>query len=60
MAKKKRTLALSKTELVFEDNGVIAIEHLKDDDKEHNLIDLLRDFEGCTNLTISVSTESEI
>lgn len=60
MAKKKRTLALSKTELVFEEDRVIAIEHLKDDDREHDLVELLRDFEGCTNLTISVSTESEI
>lgn len=60
MAKKKRTLALSKTELIFEENRVVAIEHLKDEDKEHDLIELLRDFAGCTNLTISVSTEKEI
>ena len=33
MAKRKRSLNLSKTELVFEDDKVIAIEHLKDDRK---------------------------
>lgn len=60
MAKKKRTLALSKTELIFEEDKVIAIEHLKEEDKEHDLVELLRDFEGCTNLSISISTEKEI
>ena len=51
---------MSKTELIFEDGKVIAIEHLKDEDKTYDLVDLLRDFEGCQNLTISVSTEKEI
>lgn len=60
MAKRKRSLNLSKTELIFEDDKVIAIEHLKDEDKTYDLVDLLREFEGCQNLTISVSTEKEI
>lgn len=60
MAKKKRTLALSKAELVFDEDGIKVIEHLKEEDKPHVLEDLLRDFEGCQNLTISVSTEKEI
>lgn len=60
MAKRKRSLNLSKTELVFEDDKVIAIEHLKDDIKEYDLIELLKDFEGCQNLNISISTEKEI
>ena len=60
MAKRKRSLNLSKTELVFEDDKVIVIEHLKDEDKEYDLIELLKDFEGCQNLSISISTEKEI
>ena len=60
MAKRKRSLNLSKTELVFEDDKVIAIEHLKNDIKEYDLIELLKDFEGCQNLVINISTEKEI
>lgn len=60
MAKKKRSLNLSKTELIFDGEQVIAIEHLKDEDKTYNLVELLKEFEGCTNLTISISTEKEI
>ena len=60
MAKRKISLNLSKTELVFEDDKVIAIEHLKNDIKEYDLIELLKDFEGCQNLNISISTEKEI
>ena len=60
MAKRKRSLNLSKTELIFEDDKVIAIEHLKDEDKEYDLIELLKDFEGCQNLSIPISTEKEI
>ena len=33
---------------------------LKDEDKEYDLIELLKDFEGCQNLNISISTEKEI
>lgn len=59
MAKKKRTLALTKAELVFDIEGIKVIEHLKED-REHVLEDLLRDFDGCQNLSITVSTEREI
>ena len=60
MAKKKRTLALSKAELIFDLDGIKVIEHLKEEDREHSLEDLLRDFDGCQNLSITVSTEKEI
>lgn len=60
MAKKKRTLALTKAELVFDIEGIKVIEHLKEEDREHVLEDLLRDFDGCQNLSITVSTEKEI
>ena len=59
MAKKKRTLALTKAELVFDIEGIKVIELLKED-REQVLEDLLRDFDGCQNLSITVSTEREI
>lgn len=61
MAKTKRSLSLSKAEFSFDtEEGTVVIEHLKDEDKLHVLDDLLRRFEGCQNLTISISTEKEI
>jgi hypothetical protein len=60
MAKRKRSLNISKAEFLFEEDGVKVIEHLKENDREYELIDLIKDFEGCTNLTISISTEKEI
>lgn len=60
MAKKKRTLALSKAELIFDLDGIKVIEHLKEESKEYFLENLLKDFEGCQNLVINISTEKEI
>lgn len=60
MAKKKRTLALTKAELVFDVDGIKVIEHLKEESKEYFLENLLKDFEGCQNLVINISTEKEI
>ena len=60
MAKKKRTLALTKAELVFDIEGIKVIEHLKEESKEYFLENLLKDFDGCQNLSITVSTEREI
>lgn len=61
MAKKTMTTKLSKAELIFEEDGVIlVIEHLKEEDRTHNLEDILRDYEGKSNLNISISTEREI
>lgn len=60
MASFKNSLSLKKAELVFEDNGVTVVESLKDGDETNDLIELLRRFEGCTNLTISVSVEKEL
>ena len=56
----KKILQFKKAELIFEEDKVIAIEHLKNEDKEYDVFDLLRDFEGCQNLTINISTEKEI
>ncbi|MBP3929612.1 MAG: hypothetical protein J6D47_08625 [Peptostreptococcaceae bacterium] len=61
MAKKTMSTKLTKAELVFNDDGAITvIEHLKEDTLEHQLEDILRDYEGRTNLNISISTEREI
>lgn len=60
MASFKNSLSLKKAELVFEDDGITVIETHKDGDITNDLVELLRRFEGCQNLTISVSVEKEI
>ena len=45
---------------VNDDGTITVIEHLKEDTLEHQLEDILRDYEGRTNLNISISTEREI
>ena len=61
MAKKTMSTKLTKAELVFNDDGTITvIEYLKEETLEHQLKDILRDYEGRTNLNISISTEREI
>ena len=61
MAKKTMSTKLTKAELVFNEDGTITgIEHLKEDTLEHQLEEILRDYEGRTNLNISISTEREI
>ena len=61
MAKKTMSTELTKAELVFNNDGTITVvEHLKEDTLEHQLEDILRDYEGRTNLNISISTEREI
>ena len=48
-------------ELIFNEDGSISIvEHLKEDTLVHELESILRDYEGRTNLNISISTEKEI
>ena len=61
MAKKTMSTKVTKAELIFNEDGTITvIEHLKEDILEHQLEDILRDYEGRTNLNISISTEREI
>lgn len=60
MASFKNSLSLKKAELIFEDDGITVVEMHKDGDITNNLVELLKRFEGCQNLTISVSTEKEI
>jgi hypothetical protein len=59
--KKTMSTKLSKAELMFNEDGSISIvEHLKEDTLIHDLEDILRDYEGRTNLNISISTEKEL
>ncbi len=61
MAKKTMSTKLAKAELVFNEDGTISvIEHLKEDIVVHNLEDILRDYEGRSNLNITISTEREL
>ena len=61
MAKKTMSTKLTKAELFFEEDGtILVVEHLKDDAREHCLNDILLDYKGKTNLSISISTEKEI
>ena len=59
MTRKKKTVSLKSAEILFgEEIQVIA--RLKDEEIINNLETILREFEGCANVTISVSTEAEI
>ena len=61
MAKKTMATKLTRAEIFFEENGdILVVEHLKDEDREHYLNDILKDYEGKSNLSISISTEREI
>lgn len=59
MAKKKKSISLRNAEILFGDEIEI-LERLKEEEITTNLEAILREFEGCTNITISISTESEI
>lgn len=59
MAKKKKTVSLKNAEILFGDE-IQVIERLKDEELVNDLETILREFEGCANLTISISTETEI
>ena len=61
MAKKTMSTKLTKAEIVFNEDGTISVmEHLKEDVVVHNLEDILRDYEGRSNLNITISTEREL
>lgn len=60
MAKKTMSTKLSKCELVFEDGKLLVIEHLKDEIKEFSLEEILKDYEGKSNINISISVDKEI
>lgn len=59
MAKRKRTVSIRNAEILFGEEIQI-IERLKDEEILTDLETVLREFENCANVTISISTESEI
>ena len=59
MTRKKKTVSLKSAEILFGEE-IQVIERLKDEEIMNNLETILREFEGCANVTISVSTEAEI
>lgn len=59
MAKKKKTISMRNAEILFGDE-IQVIERLKDEEVTTDLETVLREFEGCANITITIATESEI
>lgn len=59
MEKMKKT-SWKNAEILFGDDGIKILERLKDEEVETKLEDALRDYEGCMNLSISISTKAEI
>lgn len=59
MAKKKKTVSLKNAEILFGDE-IQVIERLKDEEITSDLETILREFEGCANVSITITTESEI
>lgn len=59
MAKKKKSISMRNAEILFGDEIQI-LERLKDEEITTDLETVLREFEGCMNVTISISTEAEI
>lgn len=57
---KVRKTSFKNAEILFTDEGIKILERLKDEEVETDLELALRDFEGCANLAISITTKSEI
>ncbi|MGL5649984.1 MAG: YonK family protein [Clostridium sp.] len=60
MAKKKKTISMKNAEVLFGDEGIKILERLKEEEIETDLETVLREFEGCANISITIATESEI
>lgn len=58
--KDSKSTSLKNCELVFNDDGIVVVEHAKDDDKEFLLEDILRKYEGISTLSIKISFDKEI
>lgn len=57
---KVRKTSFKNAEILFGDDGIKVLERLKDEEVETDLETALRDFEGCVNLAISITTKAEI
>lgn len=60
MAKRTNKLAIPKFTLEFREGIAYIIEHKKEEDVEFLLEDLLEDFVGKDNLSLSIGTDREI
>lgn len=58
--KDSKSTSLKNCELVFNDDGIIIIEHAKDNDKEFLLEDVLRKYEGVAGLSLKIGFDKEI
>lgn len=58
--KDSKSTSLKNCELVFNDDGIIIIEHAKGDDKEFLLEDILRKYEGVTGLSLKIGFDKEV
>lgn len=58
--KDSKSTSLKNCELVFNDDGIVVIEHIKDNDKEFLLEDILRKYEGVSGLSLKISFDKEI
>lgn len=58
--KDSKSTSLKNCELLFNDDGIVVVEHAKDDDKEFLLEDILRKYEGISTLSIKISFDKEI
>lgn len=56
--KQKIDVTLKNCEVVFEEDKMIIVEHLKDSDLEFNMDDIMRKFENQTfNMTLSTTND---
>lgn len=54
--KQKIDVTLKNCEVIFEEDRIVLIEHIKENDLEFNLEDIMRKFEGQTfNMTLSTT-----
>lgn len=57
---KIRKTSFKSAEILFGDEGIKILERIKDEEIETDLETALRDFEGCANLSIAITTKAEI
>lgn len=56
--KQKIDVTLKNCEVVFEEDRIVIVEHLKDSDLEFNMDDIMRKFENQTfNMTLSTTND---
>lgn len=60
MAKRTNKLTIPKFTLEFKNGIAYIIEHKKEEDATHILEDLMQDFIGKDNLSLSIGTDKEI